>query len=150
MTFPSPAEVTAMPLSLQQIFDKALFGIREQGRLSGILSGGLTSVCNYRMCVDGATLKCVVGQLIPDNVYDPTFDTDAITGAATLIDCSPDFVAALRAGGVDANDNDVEDLLIRLQDAHDDAVWSQSPMGTFEINMKALAHHVGLTYREPA
>jgi len=57
-----------MPLTRQEIFDKAYLGIAAQGF---VMSQQNLGRCAYR----GAHgLKCAIGQLIPDDRYDPKME----------------------------------------------------------------------------
>jgi hypothetical protein len=123
----------------QFAFDKALHGVRKQGKLSI----GLAS-CAYRSS-DG-TAACGIGHLIPDNLYRPEFDEAENTGVINMIDDSPDFSRALKAGGVDPEVVGVY-FLKDLQAAHDTSTGRES-MQSFERNMAALAVKYGLEYKE--
>lgn len=132
-------------LTLQQIFDKALFGVRAQGRPSAV-----DGVCKYRG-PDGT--KCGVGHLIPDNVYDERFDSGYYS-VNSLIVRSAEFRDALEAGGVNWRDHKVEVLLTGLQRAHDNAerryyAFGEPFLEAYNFRMRELAEIRGLVYTEP-
>jgi len=54
----------------QEIFDKAYLGLKSQGFIRSVSSG---ISCVYR---GPEGRKCAVGWLIPDEKYDPKFDTE--------------------------------------------------------------------------
>lgn len=57
-------------MTLQEMFDKAVTGIKKQGRLSqGPMHSGKPGHCYYRHPDDPA-VRCAVGHLIPDELYD--------------------------------------------------------------------------------
>lgn len=146
--------MTASPASFlthQQIFDKALHGVRAQGRPSSTKTKGGEVTCVYRMHRGEQVLKCGVGHLIPDNVYDPAFDHDGNTAVGYAVR-REDFRAAMIAGGVDTDNAEVMTLLELLQDAHDVAahVTHGDFSGSFETRMANLAHAEGLVYTPPA
>lgn len=134
-------------LTQQQIFDKALAGIRAQGGPSHE-----DGTCKYRR----GGRACGVGQLIPDNAYDPVIDVEADPTVTGLRNC-PQFRAALAAGGVDLESN--FNLLAELQMAHDAALVGSSSgpvradeefMPAFECRMRRLAYQFNLVYTPPA
>lgn len=76
-------------MTLQEIFDKSVTGIKKQGRLSqGPVNpgNGKPGVCYYRHPDDPA-VRCAVGHLIPDEMYDGkkmegrSVNSDAVLGA---------------------------------------------------------------------
>lgn len=58
-------------MTLQEMFDKAVTGIKKQGRLS---QGPMNPVSGMRSCFyrhpDDPAVRCAVGHLIPDELYD--------------------------------------------------------------------------------
>lgn len=140
-------------LSLQQIFDKALTGVRRQGGPSTVPG---TAGCYYRS--RNGTRACGVGQLIPHNAYDPFFDTEAegkSTSVTSLLVNRDGFRNALLAGGVNVDDLEVMVLLMDLQMAHDSAVGAFSApydgakfLERFETEMRRVAERVGLQYAQ--
>ena len=76
-------------MTLQEMFDKAVTGIKKQGRLSqgpANPGNGKPGVCYYRH-PDDAAVRCAVGHLIPDEPYDSktmegrSVNSDAVLGA---------------------------------------------------------------------
>ena len=130
-----------MKTQQQFAFDKAHHGVRKQGRLSIGATG-----CPYRS-LDG-TGACGIGHLIPDSLYNSEFDQVADSNVLDLIKDRPDFLEALKVGGVDPVVVSVE-FLLDLQKTHDSSVGRQS-MKNFERNMAALAKSYGLEYKEKA
>ena len=74
-------------MTLQEIFDKSVTGIKTQGRLSqGPVNpgNGRPGVCYYRH-PDDATVRCAVGHLIPDELYNSkTMEGRNVRSAAVL------------------------------------------------------------------
>lgn len=137
-------------LTNQQIFDKALAGVRTQGVKSkpGPDSGG----CCYRgVGAAGAQLCCGVGHLIPDNAYLERFDSqdEPDLRVGTMLK-DLEFSKALISGGVEVSREEVKRLLAGLQVAHDCA--SDFPahfLRSFNAGMESLALREGLSYTEP-
>lgn len=76
-------------MTLQEMFDKSVAGIRKQGRLSqgpANPGNGKPGVCFYRHPDDPA-VRCAVGHLIPDELYNSkkmegrNVCSDAVLGA---------------------------------------------------------------------
>lgn len=57
-------------MSLQAIFDKTVNHLRKQNEKAA----GHGHACQYRLVVDGRTLKCAVGIHIPDEEYNDTME----------------------------------------------------------------------------
>ncbi|MBA4282132.1 hypothetical protein [Ralstonia sp.] len=118
------------PLTKQQVFDNALFGVRGQ---------------DYRQSVNGAAcayrgrdgLKCGIGHSIPDELYvDDLDDTkDKMNGIEPLCERS-EFVWLRELLGGDTQ------FLAEVQAAHD---GMRSP-DDFEDRMQQIAAYYGLTY----
>lgn len=76
-------------MTLQEIFDKSVTGIKTQGRLSqGPVNpgNGKPGACYYRH-PDNPTVRCAVGHLIPDELYDRKMEgrnvcSDAVLGTS--------------------------------------------------------------------
>lgn len=143
-------------LTLQQMFDKALNGIRQQGGPAGIIHSHYGSKsCRYRITIDGQLRKCGVGHLIPDHGYDPEFDE--IGSISELVDERGSQLRDACAGVFDPYDEATFDLLVCLQDAHDESLSLDPTANTtelfmprFEAAMKDLADNTpGLTYTPP-
>lgn len=121
-----------MQLTNQEIFDKALFGIRNQDYQMSTNRGG----CAYRgTAADGSTLKCAVGHCIPDDVAH-LWDADGY---------DPSIGTIYRKYGEHFSKFFSEDslpLLHQLQTAHDAILSSES----FEIEMMDIAKVFGLVY----
>ena len=100
-------------LTQQEIFDKALFGIRKQGyRQSTSESGG----CNYRTTLeDGSTRACAVGLCIPDDIAQMWDSSGETTGDTSIRAISDVYTSSFEKYFYN------EDLpfLSDLQDAHD-------------------------------
>jgi hypothetical protein len=90
---------------LQDMFDRGCRGVIRQGQRS-MLKG----FCAYRSVLG---LKCFVGQLIPDDRYDPEMDA-WIMGV-------PQIIAMGAIPGVTPDDSDVVAFLYQMQAAHDGA-----------------------------
>lgn len=121
--------------TLQQIYDAGLAHIRAQGKPS-ILDG----VCKYRMTDStGAKLKCIIGGLIPDELYDPHWDANGSTSATNL----PEDVLKALFGPITPFD-----MLRSMQFAHDKATVAlhTSFMEGFESRMRLVAEKYGLVY----
>lgn len=129
----------------QLAFDKALFGVRKQGKISTDNSGK----CYYRNA-DG-TAACGIGHLIPDELYMPTFDRQDKAAVADLLSDPylPEFRAAIKAGGVNPAAVGVGvSFLTDLQASHDAAKWFSEGLEGFERNMQELATRYELKFTE--
>jgi hypothetical protein len=139
-------------LTLQQIYDKALAGIRKQGKPGyGAPERSARDTCRYRTpdrANPGVMLACGVGQLIPDDQYDPDFDAGDGVSVTRLLDNSR-FKRAMESVGINVADPGVRLLLADLQAVHDGAAAGRSFMEKFERNMAYLAQRHGLTYTPP-
>lgn len=131
-------------LTLQQIFDKALFAIRAQGGPS--MRETEPELCAYRGA-NGA--KCAIGHFIPDSAYDPAFDVVG-GGVRSAIRNLPQFGMALTGEGVDVSDPEVVEFLEQIQMAHDNATDAGDFMAVFNQSMRLLAKRAGLVYTESA
>ena len=100
-------------MNLQQMFDKAVGGIKAQGCLSKVTTGtsGVTA-CYYRH-PDNPAVRCAVGHLIPDEVYDRSMEG---CGSFSVL-ARPEVGEAL---ALPKNHDEVGHLLASLQGAHDD------------------------------
>lgn len=130
------------PLTPQQVFDNALFGVRAQGAFSKRPS---TGVCAYRTPLPtGETLKCGIGHSIPDELYDTSMDNADDTSIAALM------IEAESDGGLrvleDLFGNCHTGLLSDLQTAHDIALH----MRDFEQQMCEVARTHDLIYTPPS
>ena len=110
-------------MTLQEMFDKAVTGIKKQGRLSqgpvNPLSGKPGS-CYYRHPDDPA-VRCAVGHLIPDELY----HRQGMEGRSVISDNV--LGTSMRALlGIppreDLYNSPVVSMLTRLQTAHDNAL----------------------------
>ena len=123
-------------LTNQEIFDKALFGIREQGYEQSVRESG----CAYR---GNGGLKCAVGHCIDDetaNLWD------------SIVEHGLSIVSMERYRKAEYKkffSVDQLDLLEQLQRAHD-GIWGFSVAPNFEREMKKIADRWNLTYTEPA
>ncbi len=122
-------------LTNQQVFDKALFGIRSQNYQMSTNGGG----CTYRgTAADGSTLKCAVGHCIPDDVAH-LWDAEG---------SNPSIGTIYRKYGEHFSKFFSEDslpLLCQLQTTHDTILSPES----FEIGMMDIAKVFGLVYTPP-
>ena len=122
-------------LTNQQIFDKALFGIRNQGYKKS--ANG--EVCVYRSTQeDGSTLACAVGHCIPDDVAH-LWDAD---------DHDTSIGAIYHRYGKQFSEFFSEEslpLLSELQAVHDTTTFPE----VFEDSMKVIALTHGLVYTPP-
>lgn len=96
-------------MNRQELFDKAVQGIRDQGCLSKTEFGG----CYYRH-PDNPAVRCAVGHLIPDEIYVPDMDQGSYGSAF-------DFSFTSRFSQLPASLVAEQDFLLSLQSAHDDS-----------------------------
>ena len=127
----------------QEIFDKVLFAIRQQGRAAvetciPVSGGGPVTLCRYRTTdkTTGAVLKCAAGHLIPDDRY--TEDFEGLPARAVWKRGAFPEVTEMQAGW----------LLSNLQNAHDHSLHNGS-LTKWEENMQRIAQNHGLTYQHP-
>lgn len=125
----------------QEIFDKVLFGIREQGSLCYETDEDGNGVCKYRLERDGKTLKCAAGHLIPDADYLPAMEGYTIV---ELLDTGS-LEGSLAKESIENNL-----FLIRLlQEVHDYYTNAPAEMCTWERRMRNMASNLELHYTEP-
>lgn len=143
-------------LTLQQIFDKALAGVRQQGGPARNADGD----CAYRTELG---LACGVGHLIPDSHYDHALDhvidglpvsRAAKYAEGTLTVPNPEartLYEVLKAGGVDLADPTTRRLVVRLQSAHDKFANMDSRRFFlyWEVDMEQVAREFHLEYAQP-
>lgn len=109
-------------LTRQDIFNIAANGLLKQGKTSK------DSVsCKYR---GPNGLKCAVGMLIPDELYEDTFEGHSASSSGVI-------KALVKAGM--PNTVAFADFLENLQDVHDD-----HQTGDWERELVNFAHHYGL------
>ncbi len=142
-------------LPLQEIFNRGLTAIRQQGKPS--MKPG-TQACLYR-APDGS--KCLIGHFIPDGVYNADWDDPAASqstsGVMGLARHDNDFLTMLVSQGLVSADNPHSTSrlseLRELQSAHDEAGMGgpeESFLERFEKEMARTARELGLYYEEPA
>lgn len=139
------------PLTPQQVFDNALFGIRKQEYAPSRVSGG---GCAYQ----GAQGRmCGIGHSVPTEELRRLMDR-----VGTLADGSP-IEEVLRAARWVPNLHLVtvlfgqcdEAFLLQVQAAHDElnphtrGVWVDDPKHYFESAMRGIAASYNLTYTPP-
>lgn len=122
-------------LTNQQIFDKALFGIRGQDYKKS--ANG--DVCLYRSVrEDGGTLACAVGHCIPDDVAQ-VWDHDGFDSSIGAICHKYEKYFS------EFFSEDSLPLLCQLQTTHDTILSPES----FEIEMMYIAEEYNLVYTPP-
>lgn len=62
----------------QELFDKAVGGLIKQGECSYLIIGPNLKSCRYRLKKNNTLLKCVMGQLIPDDMYVSTIEGTSV------------------------------------------------------------------------
>lgn len=108
------------PLSHQEIFDKAVRGVVEQGALSANTDYGRH--CRYRLQKNGRTLACGVGHLIADDLYSEKFEGCGVRSVGFFGGEKAEALSlALLFSGVDVTDAETSVLLCEIQEAHDEA-----------------------------
>lgn len=145
-------------MTLQDLFNNALWGVIQQGALasdSDATEGAMR--CRYRMAIGRTTLACGIGQSLPAGI-NPTegqcasevlrhyehygdLELQCNTFAEAIIELPHDD------GNLDSNDNDEPSsspLVDHLQRCHDRAI----NLDQFRDNMRAFARQAGLLYDE--
>ena len=101
----------------QEIFDQVVRHARQQGEKA--MSDG----CFYRQ--PGSNLRCFIGALIPDSLYDPKMEHTRITGLITM-NCFGEIPFPKLAEYILPEDINLREqavyFLLELQDIHDG--WS--------------------------
>lgn len=108
-------------MALQEIFDKSVTGIKKQGRLSqGPVNpgNGKPGVCYYRH-PDDAAVRCAVGHLIPDELYNGKMEGRNVSSDAVLGTAMREHLGIPRSSA--GHPSPVASMLSRLQTAHDDS-----------------------------
>lgn len=120
----------------QQIFDKALFGIRSQDYQISVNG----EHCAYRgVSDDGHTLACAIGHCISDedaNLWDCGANSVSSTAIKDMAHAYPNIFSQY------FTDNQLP-LLIVLQDAHDTLLGKPS---AWEYEMESIAKSYNLVY----
>jgi hypothetical protein len=142
-------------MTLQELFDKALIGIRAQGGPAVLFEDGIGK-CLYRSPEGN---KCAIGHNIPDEEYNPAMGSRGIVTLCSDFMHYPSIREMKILIGVET--------LADLQSAHDLACWGRAALkdadGTvvgvdkdlfladFELRMKEFAEQYALTYtpKEP-
>ena len=128
-----------MPQQLtdQEIFDKVLVHLREQGKRATLEKAG----CAYR---GDKGAMCAIGCLIPDHLYDPRIENRTIDSIniESGLDVFHDIL--FRAGL--HGDAKRYLLLSHLQHAHDFALGHS--LDVWELEMQRIADQYSLTYTE--
>ena len=131
------------PLTPQQVFDAALFGIRAQKYMRSVSS--VTDGCVYR---GDHGRKCGIGHAVPDAVYTPAFDNpdDGFSsGIDSLLEREDEIYEPLRVLFKDVPLG----LLTLVQRAHDrylDDAGSAEGAKQWEYHMASLAKLFDLVY----
>lgn len=135
-------------MNLQEIFDKVVNHLREQGCRSS--RPGSRAFCSYR---GENGLKCAIGCLIPDNLYHPKLEGRSILSIIKICDeikDSPIHVTAKNIlnyiGYVDKTDEEKHKtklLLIDLQQIHDCCIVSH-----WEYRFQKCAKEFNLKYEQ--
>lgn len=108
-------------MTLQEIFDKSVTGIKTQGRLSqGPVNpgNGKPGVCYYRH-PDDAAVRCAVGHLIPDELYDRKMEGRNVRSDAVLGTAMRERLGTPRSHA--GHPSPAVSMLSQLQTAHDNA-----------------------------
>ena len=129
------------PLTNQQLFDNALFGIRKQNYATSGEDGNGFS-CLYR---GPNGTKCGIGHSIPDELYCSEMEKSCI--GSLLAD--PDYHDSLAMLFSDVD----SELASRVQGAHDSGANMRTSTvkmdpGSFEARMEAVASRFSLTYTQ--
>ena len=139
------------PMILQEVFDNALFGIRQQGYRRSVNVNGCAYVGGELHCaighsfvkagIDGALLdKVMVCTGVQSLLELRNFDVDATK--------SQQQAAKVELGKVGAIFQGLEtQALSDLQSVHDDVLMDSEDSGRdFEVAMRSFAYENGLTY----
>lgn len=128
-------------MTAQELFNTVVLHMRKQGRQSNTAGPG--SSCRYR---SPEGMKCAVGCLIPDEVYNQGIEGRSVNSAAVMMLL------------MDLHLQEHKSLLISLQGAHDWAWGSHDEdgetdfkpapawMDIFELRARGLAKRYGLEY----
>lgn len=127
-------EQTKKFLTMQEVFDKSVNGLRKQGRRASL--PGRDFACMYRLenDEDGTTLKCAAGMLIDDEHYGPHLENRNCHSYTVRM--------ALIKSGVDMTDRETERLVGDLQNIHDGTPRVED----WERLWERLAGQFNLTY----
>lgn len=110
-------------MTLQEMFDKAVTGIKKQGRLSqgpANPGNGKPGVCYYRHPDDPA-VRCAAGHLIPDELYDSkTMEGRGVRSDAVLGTSMRALLGIPRTAP--GHRSPVVSMLAQLQTTHDNAL----------------------------
>lgn len=133
------------PLTPQQVFDNALFGIRKQGYAQSIKLDG--TACLYES--DNGR-RCVIGHSVPNAALRALMDNAEFSEGSTITNILGSTAEELAPARLLFSQCPL-DFLERLQTIHDD-LGSFARVGLawgFEEEMKDLAEIFDLTYTPP-
>lgn len=134
------------PLTSQQVFDNALFGIRGQQYQASVAAGG--THCRYRGPLGR---KCGIGHSIPDALAKQDHEGKTVRW---LVLVAADGAPPWRGGLGALFSNVPMELLSDVQRTHDNLAYpdeSWPDLGSqFEADMAVLARTYHLTYTAPA
>lgn len=124
--------------TMQEAFDKALFGVRSQGVPAVQVTDPNYSGASCRLRAGG--LKCAIGWLIPDEAYRPELEA-----------YGPQTQLAKAGVRIEGATGDFGEFLFELREAHDLASTTgcRNFLRHFEAAMRALATDYNLTYTPP-
>ena len=116
-------------MNKQEIFDTVSTHLIKQKRKSAV--GGFGTTCYYH---GPNGLKCAIGCLISDDVYNPKMEHQSVGGLINNFPLIPNYFK-----------HDVQ-FLIALQNAHD-CCFARSPDYVFDVNnLKHNLYSVAKTY----
>ena len=118
---------------LQEVFDKVVKHLKTQ-KVKSMKDG----ICVYRTKKNCQILKCAVGCLIPKKDYSEKFEENPANDLIMVFNYKNKYI----------NDETI-DLLIDLQDFHDNEPWTwngELNKEIFNIFLKGIAQHYGLKY----
>jgi len=120
----------------QEIFNHVLDHIVEQGQPAR----DSEESCMY---LTASGLKCAVGCLIKPQYYNPIFEGETVSVAFVISPEKCELLAALKLSGVDAENKSVNNLLSKIQTAHDTSSYHNF-VEEFKESMRDIAEESGL------
>lgn len=129
--------MTTQPMTLQQVFDKAVIALKRQNKASRDDGG----TCFYRH-PDDPTVRCAVGHLIADEHYSPDLEGKTVNHNKVQ--------AALEASGINCSRHMIL-LLDRVQVAHDTTpAFTRYFFTAFSEKMRSVLPVTGVIWNEAA
>lgn len=124
-------------MDFQKTFDKVAIHLRKQGKAATVGAG-----CMYRT---DEGLKCAVGCLIPDELYDARIEGVAFKIGSKFPDNPGNEIVALLMSLTGVSTREERNFLAELQVAHDEALLDGG-LDAWREEMESIAERYALSF----